>query len=60
MIAGLGLSWLWMIDLIVRFVRELIENLANHNGDGEVQVAQIKKAAARVLDPDEPDESLRV
>jgi hypothetical protein len=59
---GDGFRWLWVIDLLVRLVREIIEKLGGMNGDdqAEDQTVAIRRAAARVLDPDTPDDHLEV
>ena len=65
MVAGGFLNWVWLVDLLVRFVRELIERLGENANGGDPELAslevnRVKEAAARVLDPREPDETIRV
>ena len=59
---GLGFpKWIWVIDVLVRFVREIIERLVDMNGgDDTPDAATVKRAAAKVLDPDAPEESVSV
>lgn len=55
-------SWLWIVDLLVRLVREVIEKLGSMNGDEDQadQIAAVKRAASRVLDPDTSENTLEV
>jgi len=54
-------KWLWVVDMLVRIVREIIERLGDMNGgDDAPDVPTVRRAAARVLDPDAPDESISV
>jgi len=53
-----GLRWLWLVDLVVKFARTLIESLAAQDCGTDTDV-KLKKAASKLLDPDTPVESIR-
>jgi hypothetical protein len=52
-------GWIWLVDLLVRFVRELIERLVDSENPGDKAKADaIKLAASHVLDPSRPEDRI--
>lgn len=52
-----GMRWLWIVDLVMKVAYLVVDALSNLNGGG-AQKADVMRAAAKVMDPDSPEESV--